>query len=133
MAEQNNATCSICGKPYRMCLSCKDTLAIRPWQRYTCTSEHFKVFQVLRGFSTGVYTKDEAKSKFENINLDDLNTFRPHIKTTIEDIIKEPIVEKIVDETDKSSVETKSVIDSDKPVVEKTTNYRKKNYKVETY
>lgn len=94
MAEKNNATCSICGNPYHLCLSCRDSIQLAPWKRFTDTSEHYKVFQIVKGVSTGVYTKEEARSKFKNVDLSDLDTFRPHIKSIIEDILKEPVVEK---------------------------------------
>lgn len=94
MAEKNNATCSICGSPYHLCMSCRDSIQLAPWKRFTDTSEHYKVFQIVKGFSTGVYTKDEARSKFKNVDLSDLDTFRPHIKSIIEDILKESVVEK---------------------------------------
>lgn len=90
MAEKNNATCSICGKDYHMCLSCKDSMQLAPWKVHTDTSEHYKVFQIIRGVSTGVYNKDEARTKLKNVDLSDLNSFRPHIKKVIKDILKEP-------------------------------------------
>lgn len=108
MAEKNNSTCSICGTKYYACLSCHDSIQLTPWKVHTDTSEHFKVFQIVRGFNTGVYSKDEAKEKFKNVDLSDLNTFRPHIKSIIEEILKE-----------------------EKPIVENTVAYRKRNYKIE--
>ena len=89
MAEKNNAACSICGKGYYKCLSCQADIKSAPWKMYTDTSEHYKVFQVLHGFSTGVYTKAEAKSKLKKVDLSDLSDFRDHIKIAIEDIMKE--------------------------------------------
>lgn len=109
IAEKNNSTCSICGTKYYACLSCHDSIQLTPWKIHTDTSEHYKVFQIIRGFNTGLYSKDEAKEKFKNVDLSDLNTFRPHIKATVEKILKE-----------------------EKPVVENTTAaYRKRNYKIE--
>lgn len=87
MAEKNNATCSICGKPYRMCLSCKDELAAAPWKIHTDTSEHYKVFQIIRGYSTGVYDKAEAKKRFAHVDLSDLDDFRDSIMKTVKDIL----------------------------------------------
>lgn len=95
MAEKNNATCSICGSPYHACFSCKDSMNMTPWKIHTDTSEHYKIYQILRGFSTGVYNKDEAKERLGNVDLSDLNTFRPHIKKTIKDILKEPVVKTV--------------------------------------
>lgn len=117
MAEKNNATCSICGRGYHACLSCRDSIQLAPWKIHTDTAEHYKVYQVIRGYNTKVYTKDEAKAKLENINLEDVESFRPHIKQIVKDILKEEI---IVD----------NIATEEKPVV-KTTMSRKRNYKVE--
>lgn len=111
MKEKNNATCSICGKPYHMCASCKDMMRIRPWQLYTDVSEHFKVYQVLHGYSTKVYDKNEARDRLKNIDLSDLDSFRDNIKDIINDILKEDEIEECetysitanVDENNKST------------------------------
>lgn len=116
MAEKNNATCSICGRGYHKCLSCRDLMRLQPWKDVTDTAECYKVFQVVKGFSTGVYTKDEFKSKLKNIDLSDLENFRDHIKALIKDALKEEPVVEVVEEV---------------PVVEKATVSRKRNYKVE--
>lgn len=128
MAEKNNATCSICGSEYYVCLACRDSLKVNPWKIHTDTSEHYKVYQIIHGVSTGVYTKDEAKEKFKNVDLGDLNSFRPHIKKIIKDILKEekPIV-KAVEEIE--SIETE-VAEVKEEKVEKPVS-RKRNYKVE--
>lgn len=136
MAEKNNAVCSICGKEYYACLSCSDAMKLHPWKTYTDTQECFKVFQVVRGFSTGVYTKDEAREKLQNVDLKDLNSFRPHIKKIVKDILKEDkvvvkatekIEDTIVDDiVDVKVEETEAVENVIKPTVS-----RKKNFKVE--
>lgn len=125
MAEQNNATCKICGKPYYICMSCSDSMKAHPWKIFTDTSEHYKVFQVVRGLSTGVYTKDEAKEKFNNIDLNDIESFRPHIRNIIKDVLKE---EKVVEDIKEVEVEKTEIVED----VVKPTTSRKKNYKMET-
>lgn len=104
MAEKNNAKCSICGKDYHMCLSCKDSMALSPWKIHTDTSEHYKIYQIIRGYNTGVYSKDEAKLKLQKVDLSDLNTFREHIKIKIKNILKEekPIFKADVTEVAKA-------------------------------
>ena len=141
MAE-NNAVCSICGKAYHLCLSCSDAMKLHPWKTYTDTQECFKVFQVVRGFSTGVYTKDEAKEKLQNVDLKDMNSFRPHIKKIVKDILKEEKVvvkaaEKIenavvedVSGVDEIKVEKTEVVEITEDVVKPTVS-RKRNYKVD--
>lgn len=101
MAEKNNATCSICGRGYHKCLSCRDAMKLQPWKMFTDTAECYKVFQVIKGFSTGVYSKDEFKSKLKTVDLSDLENYRDHIKILIKDALKEevneePIVEEVV-------------------------------------
>lgn len=120
MAEKNNAVCSICGKEYYLCMSCRDSIKVNPWKMHCDTAPHYQVYQVIHGYNTNVYTKDEARTKLKNINLDDVESFRPHIKEIVKDILKEnkPIT-TIVNEV-KNNV-----------VVEKTTVSRKRNYKVE--
>lgn len=141
MAE-TNAVCSICGKAYHLCLSCSDAMKLHPWKTYTDTQECFKVFQVVRGFSTGVYTKDEAKEKLQNVDLKDINSFRPHIKKIVKDILKEEKVvvkaaEKIenavvedVSDAVEIKVEETEIAKITEDVVQPTVS-RKKNYKVE--
>lgn len=89
MSEKNNAECSICGSPYHVCVSCKDEISATPWKVHTDTSEHFKVYQILHGYSTGVYSKEEAKKRFDRVDLSDLNSFRPNIKSVVKNILKE--------------------------------------------
>lgn len=117
MAENNNATCSICGKGYHACLSCRDSIQLAPWKVHTDTAEHYKIFQIIRGFSTGVYDKSEARDKLKNVDLSDLNELRPNIRKIIRDIMKEPALK---------SVEKPVDIEVEKPVYS-----RKRNYKME--
>lgn len=123
MAE-NNAVCSICGKEYYACLSCHDSMKVNPWKVFTDTSEHYKVHQAIKGYSTGVYTKDETRVKLKNINLEDLESYRPNIKKIIKDILKEEAVAE-------TNIVEAGVVTEEKPVV-KVASSRKRNYKAET-
>lgn len=123
MAERNNAVCDICGKEYYVCLSCSDAMRLHPYKSFTDTAEHFKIFQVVKGFLTGVYSKEEAKEKFKNIDLKDIDSFKPHIKKIIKDILKEEKVDV------KEVIVEEAAIDE---IVAKPAVTRKKNSKVET-
>lgn len=129
MAE-NNAVCSICGKEYYNCLSCHDSIKVNPWKAFTDTSEHYKVFQIVRGYNTGVYNKEEARVKLKNVNLGDLESYMPNIKKIIKDILKEekPVV-KVVENVE-NIVELDVAVD-EQVVVEKPTYSRKRSYKEE--
>ena len=125
VAEKDNAICSICGNPYHKCLSCRDSMNLQPWKMFTDTAEHYKVFQAVRGLSTGVYNEDEFKSKLKNIDLSDLEYYREHIKVLIKNALKED--EPVVEEAIKKAVE--EIAAEDEPVVKASTS-RKRSYKV---
>lgn len=134
MAEKNNATCSICGNEYYVCLACRDSLKVNPWKVHTDTSEHYKIYQIIHGYSTNVYTTDEAKIKLKNVDLSDIESFRPHIKKVIKDILKPTVktVDKIesveeINETEVVEVKKETVVEN----MVKPTVSRKKNYKTE--
>lgn len=87
MALKPNATCAICGKEYVMCYSCKHDRAAAPWKMHCDTAEHYKVYQIIHGYTCGVYTEKEAAKKLKNVNLDDVDEFRPHIKDIVKNIM----------------------------------------------
>lgn len=91
MAEKNNATCVICGKGYHMCIHCGDNRSASPWKLHTDTPEHYKIYKILHGVTSGVYTKDEAKEKFKNVDLSDIDSFKDRIKERINNIMKEDV------------------------------------------
>lgn len=99
--KKNNATCSICGKGYYMCQSCKDQSRLHPWKIHTDTSKHFKIFQIVRGYSIKIYTKAEAKNKLQAVDLSDMKDFLPNIKSIIEAILAEDIPEDNTDDENK--------------------------------
>ena len=105
MAENINANCMICGKGYHMCLSCKDMVRLKPWQLHTDTSEHYKIYQILHGHTTGVYSDKEAKEKLQLVDLSDVDTFRPEVKAAIH---------KIMDYVEQSILE-ENTVDEEKP------------------
>lgn len=102
MTEKNNATCKICGTPYYMCLSCKEFRQLYPYKLHTDTAEHFKIYQILQGYSTKVYTKDDAKARLQNVDLSDIDTFKYYVRDNIQDIIKE---DKAVESSDDNRID----------------------------
>ena len=114
MVEKNNAVCSICGNPYHLCLACKDSMKLHPWKIHCCSSECYKTFQIVKGFNNKVYTKEEAKDKFKNVDLSNLENFVPHIKKIVKDILKEELVIKKVVSPKKKTYKTNEVVVDEK-------------------
>ena len=133
MAERINATCSICGNGYYKCLSCRDLMKLNPWKEHTDTSEHYKIYQVIHGFSTKVYNKEEAKSKLEKIDLSDFDNFRDNIKEIIKNIMSEDkkIQDVIVDESN-DFLESEISTDAQKDIIVKETKIVPKRKSLKT-
>ena len=125
MADKNNAICSICGMGYYACFSCKEAMNLHPWKLHCCSVDCYKAFQVVRGFSTGVYTKEEFKSKLKNLDLSNLENYREHIKTLIKDALKE-------DEIVEVEVPVVKEVATEEMIVEKPVVSRKRSYKSKT-
>lgn len=126
MPEKNNAQCSICGSKYYACFSCKDKMKLHPWKAFCCSADCYKVAQVVRGFSTGMYTKDEFKSRLKNVDLSNLDNYKEHIKALIKDALKE---DEVI-EVEVPVVEEVKTEEVEEMVVEKPVYSRKRNYKV---
>lgn len=97
--NKSNAKCAICGTPYYMCMSCgKDKGLV--WKRFCDTSEHYKIYQVIHGYTTGLYTKTEAAKKLKNINLSDIGKLRENIRNILNEIMSDnKKTDDVVDES----------------------------------
>ena len=78
-------------------MSCKNRIRLKPWTVYTDTPECYKIFQIIHGYSTGVYTKEETKEKLQNIETINFDNLKENIRKIIEDILFEE-TEKTPDE-----------------------------------
>lgn len=84
------AVCSICGKEYRACLSCKEKMKIMPWKRLTDTEECYKIFLTLQSYTNKNTTKEEARSALEKVKFNK-EELKPHIQAAIDEIFaKDP-------------------------------------------
>ena len=72
MSEKFNATCAICGKPYKICRTCQEIESFTPWRTVTDTLQHYAIF----------------------LALSELDTFNENIKNMILDITKEEVVDE---------------------------------------
>lgn len=124
MAEKNNSTCAICGKGYHLCMSCKDKMKLTPWKVLTDTSEHYKIFQVVRGFCTGIYSKADAKKALQNVDLSDKDTFIEPVKKKIDEIM--------MDEKSANPVEEDTVAEEIEPEVKPIATRKRRAKAVET-
>ena len=115
MAEKDNAVCAICGKGYHMCLSCKDKMSNAPWKLHCCCAEHYKIYQILHGYTAGVYTDVEAKQRLNNVDLSDLKELREDKQAKIKRIlgtVDEPVVEVVIEPEPEPMVVSETVVET---------------------
>ena len=103
MSEKYNATCAICGQPYKICRTCQEIKSFTPWRTITDTLQHYTLFLVLSEYSR---TKDKAKAKEElsKCDLSEKELFKDSVKNMIDEIMKEDTI-KIIEETSEETVE----------------------------
>ena len=99
MANEFNATCSICGDRYYVCSTCKSTKTLKPWRTITDTVDCYKIYMIIHDYKIGTITKENAKKMLDKCSMP--NKFQPHIKAVIDEIM-------VVDKKDK--LETKKGI-----------------------
>lgn len=87
LLDKKTSRCAICNKEYELCISCDEKSKLNPWKMHTDTAEHFKIYQIIRGFTTGVYTEKEAKEKLERTDLKDIQTFKENIRVIIKKLL----------------------------------------------
>lgn len=114
--SKRTSFCAVCGKKYELCISCDEKSKLNPWKRHTDTAEHYKIYQILRGYSTGVYTETEAKKKLESVDLSDFNDLRGNIKEIIKKLVSVNVSENggsyethegVSDDTNKEPIKSK--------------------------
>ena len=136
--KKYNATCAICGKPYNMCYSCDKKNPQLVWKRFCCCPEHYKIYQLVHGYTAGLYTKSEAKRKLKNIDTSDIDELRPHIREILIGIIgSDKKAERVVDDKTEpvdadASVEPAEPIETEEPSVDAKPRRTRKRTTVKT-
>lgn len=98
-----NAHCSICNKGYTICNSCNNEKKFKPWRTVTDSIEHYKIYMAIHGY-TVTKNKEQAKTDLQNCDLSDMVSFKPEIKSVIQEIMYEPVKVKPVSRTQKNKV-----------------------------
>lgn len=92
MAEKMNARCSICGKGYHVCSTCKSTKTLTPWKTIADTVDCYKIFITTKQYVDKVITKEKAKEILESIIMP--KELLPHIKVVVDEIMSNKTIEK---------------------------------------
>ena len=84
MSKELNATCSICGKRYFVCSTCRSVKTVKPWRTITDTIECYKIYMIVHNYKNNAISKEEARKQLKECTLP--GTFQDHIKIAIDEI-----------------------------------------------
>lgn len=143
--KKHNSFCAICGKSYYYCNSCKDIAHLYPYKILTDTTEHYKIFMVVRGYNNGLYTKEEAYERLKNVDTSDIDNYKDNIKKIVKDILQvgvdnssevskeEKSVDKVTEDNNYSSTSFNENKEKTFTYTRRTSQktYRKNNYRNE--
>lgn len=102
MAEKLNSSCSICGKKYHVCATCKSTKTLTPWKAITDTTDCYKIFTVVKQYTNKSITKNQAKEILETIKMP--KELLPHIKVVVDEIMSNKTKsEKSIEKTEQKN------------------------------
>lgn len=88
MNHYKNRSCPICGKSYHACSSCENIRSFQPWRTITDTRSCYKIFLILNGCRKGSLHSAEAQKQLKSCDLSQLDSFVPHIRETIQNILE---------------------------------------------
>ena len=80
MSKELNATCSICGKRYFVCSTCRSVKTVKPWRTITDTIECYKIYMIVHNYKNNAISKEESRKQLKEC------TFQYHIKIEIYEI-----------------------------------------------
>lgn len=90
MANQETATCVVCGRQYRACLSCKNQIRLKPWKSITDTMECYKIFLVITQYNNGYTSREEARKQLEAIPYNE-DILSESVRNKIKEIMSVPV------------------------------------------
>lgn len=98
MIQNLNHECIICGVKYHHCDDCAKMKTFTPWRVICDTSEHYQILLIIKDYQANEITKDEAKDQLSiiGITLADISDFKDSVKSVLNDILSEDIVEEVV-------------------------------------
>lgn len=85
MSEYENAVCAVCGAGYRLCAACRNRKTIRSWRTITDSVECYKIYMILRDYTAGVITRENARRMLEDCALP--SVMQGHIEAVVKEIM----------------------------------------------
>lgn len=82
-----NHYCVICGIGYHSCDSCNEAKKINLWEKFTDTSNHYRIFLILRDHHNKIIDNNQAYIMLSECDLTGYENFNKNVKSHIEMIL----------------------------------------------
>lgn len=83
-----NAVCTVCGKKYHVCQSCRKIGSFVPWRTVADSPACYQIFQILSSHTNNRISDQEAKKRLSECDLKELDTFLPDIQKSIRSLLQ---------------------------------------------
>lgn len=83
-----NHYCVICGVGYHACESCNELKNINLWQRFTDTSNHYRIFLILRDHHNKIINDKQAYEMLMKCDIRGHEKFNNNVSEHIKKIIR---------------------------------------------
>lgn len=89
MSDNNNtATCAVCGKSYKPCLSCRSQNRISYWRNIADSITCYKIFLAVSQYNNGYLSKEEAREQLERVTFDK-DELKESVRRQVTEIMEE--------------------------------------------
>jgi hypothetical protein len=87
-------------------------MKLYPYKFYTDTSEHYKIHQIIRGYSNKILSQNEAKEKLGKVDLSDIDSYKANIKKVLSEILYDSQNEKTENDDSEKKSESDEIIEN---------------------
>lgn len=99
---KNNMTCMVCGEQYEYCPSCRAALTTPRWKSLYDTENCKIIFETTSDFLQKSISKEQAKAKLENCDLNKQYRFPEKVRGAVKEIMYQApvVVSTVVEDTE---------------------------------
>lgn len=98
-----NHYCVICGTGYHACDTCNESKKINLWEKFTDTSNHYRIFLILRDHFNKIIDDKQAYEMLVKCDLKGYENFNKNISSHIKKIL---CINEELSETEKKEIDT---------------------------
>lgn len=110
MKKKNNKECIVCSTRYTYCPTCTAYASIPRWKNIYHDENCRNIYNIASEYAHGMIDKDEAKTRFNNCDLSNKESFKEFYVSVINEVfaeVKKTVIETKEDKEAKANKEDK--------------------------